>query len=215
MTDMKIYPLLLASTILPSLFLMANGHVYTDSFPLDDEYDFAILDPDHAFGSPFGGFSRATASRLASLPLKLPNVAEELTDFEPVYMHIRDSQGRPFVCRAYHEDELDPKSFTDSMFDMAKVVSNSEEHHAKLKTIDEIDKEHGTYMSVGGDYAKTKASESASDMSKHRATLSHQDHHPPEGKKDFAEQVRNLNHDLAQLRGFCAQFHRGWWSYEW
>ena len=77
--------------------LADSSHVYTDSFPTNDEYDFAVLDPDTVYGSPYGGFSRATASRLASLPLKLPNVPEELREFEPVYTQVRDYQGRPFV----------------------------------------------------------------------------------------------------------------------
>ena len=34
------------------------------------EYDSTILDPSNAYGSPFGGFSRATASRLANMPLR-------------------------------------------------------------------------------------------------------------------------------------------------
>ena len=42
-----------------------HQHVYTDSFPTNDEYDIMALDPSTAYGTPYGGFSRATASRLA------------------------------------------------------------------------------------------------------------------------------------------------------
>ena len=103
------------------LSIFALGALPAEAFGGDEtEYDYAILDPGTAFGSPYGGFSRATASRLASLPLKLPNVPEELSDFEPVFMNVRDANGRPFSCRAYHQDELDPESLGDSMFDLAR-----------------------------------------------------------------------------------------------
>jgi hypothetical protein len=83
----------------------------------NEEYDFATLDPDSPFGSPYGGFSRATGARLSSLPLKLPNVADKLDEFEPFFLRVMDSTGRSFSCRAYHEDELDPTTLDEGMFE--------------------------------------------------------------------------------------------------
>jgi hypothetical protein len=94
----------------------SGSHVYTDSFPTNDEYDIMVLDPHSRFGSPYGGFSRATSSRLASLPLKLPHVALEVDEYPPHYSEIRDAQGRLYVCKLYHQDELDPDSLVESMF---------------------------------------------------------------------------------------------------
>ena len=124
----------------------SGSHVYTDSFPNNDEYDVMMLDPDNVFGSPYGGFSRAVASRLASLPLKLPNIADEVSDFEPVYTEIRDSQGRLFVCRVYHEDELDPSTLSDSMFDTAKLRSKAP---AMMKREDENPSSKYGFTSIG------------------------------------------------------------------
>jgi hypothetical protein len=98
-------------------------HLYTDSFPTNDEYDFTILDPNHLYGSPYGGFGRATPSRIAALPLKLPNVAVDLENYEEFRFHVetRDYLGRRFVCRTYHEDELEPESLEASVYDTVQL----------------------------------------------------------------------------------------------
>jgi hypothetical protein len=97
----------------------SDSHVYTDSFPTNDEYDIMVLDPHSRFGSPYGGFSRATSSRLASLPLKLPHVALEVDEYPQHYSHVRDAQGRLYVCKVYHQDELHPDSAVESMLTTA------------------------------------------------------------------------------------------------
>jgi hypothetical protein len=81
-------------------------------FPPNDEYDHKILDPNTIYGSPYGGFARATRSRLAKLPLVLP-VASSETE----YLTVTDGEGRRFVCRTYSEDLIDKKSMNDSLFD--------------------------------------------------------------------------------------------------
>jgi hypothetical protein len=100
-----------------------SAHLYTDSFPTNDEYDFTILDPNHLYGSPYGGFGRATPSRIAALPLKLPNVAVDLENYGEFrfYVETRDYLGRRFVCRTYHEDELEPESLEDSLYDTVQL----------------------------------------------------------------------------------------------
>jgi len=108
-------------------------HLYSDSFSRNDEFDMMALEPETPFGTPYGGYSRATASRLAALPLKLPSVGKEVqgsvdsTAFEPMYTTVRDNFGRAFACRVYHEDELEAYSLGDSMFDtpILKKKSNS------------------------------------------------------------------------------------------
>ena len=103
-----------------------HQHVYTDSFPTNDEYDIMALDPSTAYGTPYGGFSRATASRLASLPLTLPYVSienenDDVAESATMYTTVRDNFGRPFVCKTYHEDELETDSLGDSMFDTPRL----------------------------------------------------------------------------------------------
>lgn len=125
-----------ARTLRITLFLLhsvgltnAGRHVYSDSFATStEEFDPTILDPHHIYGSPYGGFSRATRSRLASLPLFLPEVSVETpaTDDNAIYFEVSDSTGRLFACRVYHEDELLPESLGESMFDAPKLRATVE-----------------------------------------------------------------------------------------
>jgi len=172
-----------------SITISAN-HVYSDSFPTNDEYDFNILDPHHIHGSPYGGFGRATRSRLAALPLHLPGTVGEYTGEEEVsFMEMRDGDGRLFACRVYHEDELTGNSLAESMFNTARlapllnkdgeVVSNT----VKETIVEETTKE-----------AVTAGSEEVnSELSR----------------------VLQATQVLDKLDGVCTQIHRGWWSYEW
>lgn len=133
--------ILLGRTTTSSL-LVSAGHVYTDSFPTNDEYDFMILDADSVYGSPYGGFSRSVSSRLAKLPLKLPHADVNSDDYQPDYTTIRDNQGRPFACRVYHEDEIDPESFNDSMFN-APILMKSKKDDDGRKYGEEQQEEQG------------------------------------------------------------------------
>ena len=97
-----------------------GGRSYTDFFPDNAAYDSFVLDPYHIHGAPFGGFSRSAQSKLASLPLHLPEILEyeraTETKNNALYFDARDDNGRLFVCRLYHEDELAAESLHDSMF---------------------------------------------------------------------------------------------------
>ena len=94
-------------------------------FPENDEYDPFILDATHMYGSPMGGFSRATKSRLASRPLKLPfrpaqedNEEDSAVASEAHFWEIADGIGRRYVCRIFDEDEVELTSLSqDSLFD--------------------------------------------------------------------------------------------------
>lgn len=52
-----------------SFLLLPFQHSLGLKHEIDLEYDYNILDPHHADGSPFGGFSRAARQRLSNLPL--------------------------------------------------------------------------------------------------------------------------------------------------
>jgi Glucosidase II beta subunit-like protein len=145
----------------------------------DSEYDFMILDPEHPYGSPYGGFSRASARRLSSLPLKLPNVPENVEEFKPFYMKVVDAFGRPFSCRAYHENDLDPSTLGDGMFEPPVFRSSNA-------------KEEEESSGASGDEKSTS---------------------PPEVDNMFLRNKATKN--LSILKGMCAQYHQGWWSYEW
>eukprot|EP00978_Attheya_sp_CCMP212_P049335 scaffold651407_cov63-Attheya_sp.AAC.1 len=100
------------------------------------------------FGSPYGGFARATRSRLASLPMRLlglddffSHLSDPPSTTEPeendLYFRLHDGEGRPFVCRIYHEDELEPSSLGDSMFDRPRLIGTG----PTKDTTDEIEEE--------------------------------------------------------------------------
>jgi hypothetical protein len=176
---------LLLSQSLPSAVISVGGvHVHTDSFPTHDEYDIMALDPETPYGTPYGGFSRATASRLASLPLRLPNTAEELHEFDPTYMTVRDSQGRPFACRVYHEDELEAASLKDSLFDMPVLASrpvptpdndddgNDDSEGKKGDVDDQNEVEAGTTSAVATNEMTADSSEDDGDGEQRRTAAS-------------------------------------------
>ena len=131
--------LFLACTLTPFVRGEDHAHVHKDSFPSErDEYDFGILDPNSLYGSPYGGFGRAITSRLASIPLHLPYLSDAYSvDDEPLYMEVRDAKGRLFGCRVYHEDELEPGSIGESMFDAPRLrVATQEEEQGRKDDMD-------------------------------------------------------------------------------
>lgn len=148
------------------------------------------VDPNSAFGSPYGGFSRATASRLASMPLTLPSVDQDLVNFDPIYMTTRDATGKQFVCRVYHEDELEPETLEDSLFEKAELKQND-----KKPSIQSAD----SGVRKGGETSIPNIVESRS--------LS--------GVDDGIITEKELRDRLRKLSQMCAQLHKGWWSYEW
>ena len=118
------------------------------------EYDFQILDPHSLHGSPYGGFGRATKHRLAALPLHLPPIVSlgsssdgtgsihpagssdgtEEDDDAHIYMHVRDASGILFACRVYDEDELDPSSWNDGMFEAPRFRKPTTEQDSSVAT---------------------------------------------------------------------------------
>ncbi len=182
---------------LTTLLLVARNaqcvYDHKNLFPNNDEYDFNILDPDSVFGSPFGGFSRATRSRLAALPLRLPSVVEGEPD--PLYMEISDASGRPFVCRVYHEGEIDPTSLSNSMFDPPKEVSIDEQSNAN---------------------DRSREPETSNIVDKSATSTSNEDEAMKATKpSDVISGIMEVEKSLSQLTDVCAQLHKGWWSYEW
>ena len=171
-----------------------------------EEYDSKILDPMTVFGSPYGGFSRATRSRLSSLPLRLPDIAivddkETKGDGEGIkgssdswedsattkYMETSDGLGRSYVCRVYHEDQLDPDTIGDSVFDMPVLkFGDAKDEVEKMPTL------HGSAV-----VEEEVSEEDVVDVKRADGGL--------------IETQRRLR----KLEGVCSQIHLGWWSYEW
>jgi hypothetical protein len=205
---------ILLSLVSLTKFAVESGHVYSDSFPSSyEEYSYDILDPLTVYGSPYGGFSRATPSRLATLPLILPEVLEETPSEDPFYMQVRDAQGRLFACRVYHEDELDPDSLNDSMFDTPRLRVETPE----AGVVDKDTKETASTDSQGGGLFPGSASGTTTTSSEKSVVP------PSDSKKNSSFRAGDgkslliaiIERRLKTLEGLCAQIHKGWWSYEW
>eukprot|EP00934_Nitzschia_sp_Nitz4_P008831 Nitzschia sp. Nitz4//scaffold64_size103689//19678//21438//NITZ4_004424-RA/size103689-processed-gene-0.97-mRNA-1//-1//CDS//3329556094//8821//frame0 len=168
------------------------------------EYDHIVLDPDTPYGSPYGGFSRATSSRLARLPLELDSTGQDLKTYQPTFFQIHDFAGRPYSCRTYHEDELEQESLETSMFDLAVLKGESPSRplppaekalpQAQRKQIDAPE-------SPGDETAPTEGGDSIDQSGM---------------EKPIPTNTEQIVHTLVEkLQGMCAQYHHGWWSYEW
>jgi hypothetical protein len=208
-------------------------HVYTDSFPTHDEYDMMALDPDSPYGTPYGGFSRATASRLASLPLKLPDVGEKLQEFEPMFTTVHDFYGRPFVCRVYHEDELDSADLKESMFNTPILKQRvTEEEFSPLEDTGEydgnLDQQNLPHSSEGEtrlsgsdthnqveDSGNSQGGDADDEGSMAHGAIKTKDTTMSFPKMDRVMLVQEIQQRLSRLSGLCAQMHPDWWSYEW
>lgn len=179
--------------------LVTGSHHYTDSFPTYDEYDFAVLDPEHIYGSPYGGFSRATRSRLAALPLFLPDLSDKEPSDDPLHMEVRDAEGRLFVCRVYHEDELDPDTLEESMFNCPKL--------RKLES---------TTSTQDMPSAPNQSEVEKSELSNTMVTKTDESIDSNKGGVDGykGNKLLQIQARLGELDGICGQMHKGWWSYE-
>jgi hypothetical protein len=183
----------------------SEEHRHTRLFPANDEYDSKVLDPFSVYGSPYGGFSRATRSRLAAMPLRLPDMAtlddaeddseggfeEEALD-TATYMETSDGLGRGYVCRVYHEDALEPTSLSDSMFDRPVLKDK-------------------TMMGAAMDGEETSKEKSLEDEMEGES----EDEEEVAEAKDSDLVLMETQRRLKKLEGVCAQIHLGWWSYEW
>jgi len=238
-----------AAVLVVPVPVSARNHLYTDSFPTNDEYDFMILDSDSVYGSPYGGFSRSVHSRLAKVPLKLPNVDVELflgggqeekessgagTGYLPDYTTIRDQQGRPFACRVYHEDELDPKSLNESMFN-APILKKQRQHFVDKKQQDpngdaeghdgegevmQQDATDGEAISTEPAVDDSEGTDGESQQQQHRQQQEYDEATAATGSKassspDQVALANELSSRLESFVGMCAQIHMGWWSYSW
>jgi hypothetical protein len=108
-------------------------------YPSQDDYNPNILDAATIFGSPYGGFSRDTQSRLASLPLKLPDqvLSDDADAGQTLYWEIADGLGREYACRIFDQQEIEPESLDDSMFEPPGTRLNVEVQQTKYRVIGE------------------------------------------------------------------------------
>ena len=233
---MKLLPLLLlllthgASTV-------AAHNTYTDVFSsVAEEYDALLLDPNHVFGSPMGGWSRASASRLASLKLPLPaelfsettteTEAEEsnqdIAETDAYHTMVRDYEGRLYVCRVYSQDELTGESLQESFLNVPQLLSEDErEAAASTQDVQKSRNNLPMYRGIGQEEDQSSAAASTSSSEKASQELNSK-HSGDDGEasstsaaKTVEQQIAEAHKRLETLNHICAQWHDGWWSYEW
>uniref|UniRef100_A0A7S3L2Q1 MRH domain-containing protein n=1 Tax=Amphora coffeiformis TaxID=265554 RepID=A0A7S3L2Q1_9STRA len=181
----------------------SSNSIVDDLFPPHEDYDANILDPFHGYGSPYGGFSRATRRRLAALPLMLPdltvedNNSDESSSWDdPLYTTVRDgTTGQWYACRVFHEDEVMPQSIVDSMY--APPILR---HESSIPT---------ETVEIRDEVAMDKAEndiDAAEQETEDGAVVD-----PLEDVMKIVE----ITTRLEALKGLCGQIHKGWWSYEW
>jgi hypothetical protein len=222
-------------TILASVFKYTRQEQdHSRMFPQNDEYDPWILDPFTIYGSPYGGFSRATRSRLEALPLKLPDEffydneapkqtpaadKEEQELDERLFWEISDGLGRRYACRTYYNNELEPSSFAESMFEVPrsqptilvedemalvtgnnidKVDDNSDERYSDDSEVDE----DSTEVPPGNQQREDKPNKMKSKEERLSQMI--------EGEFEILEVQRRL--DL--LKGVCVQRKEHYFTYE-
>eukprot|EP00535_Pseudo-nitzschia_heimii_P001924 CAMPEP_0197176478 /NCGR_PEP_ID=MMETSP1423-20130617/2394_1 /TAXON_ID=476441 /ORGANISM="Pseudo-nitzschia heimii, Strain UNC1101" /LENGTH=675 /DNA_ID=CAMNT_0042625859 /DNA_START=11 /DNA_END=2038 /DNA_ORIENTATION=+ len=215
-----------------------HRHVFQDSFPRNDEYDFMALEPETPYGTPYGGFSRATASRLAALPLRLPSVSsdesgggngddeneekddddEEEEEDEPLYTFVRDHFGRQFACRSYYEDELDPESLGDSMFDTPRLKKEKKDP-SKTKPKPTGDPPPSSSSSETEDPNPSGTAGATEEIPVDATAAAPSPTQPARLSEMGFDPImvgHTIHQRLAKLTGLCAQLHPpAWWSYEW
>ena len=225
MMTMRRSPCPFTSLLLYYVHYCSAAQTTFDLFPSSyEEYDSWILDPEHGYGSPYAGFSRATRSRIASLPLFLPNTKTPYPNTAPpLHTQVRDSVGRLFLCRVYHQDELE--SLDDGMFELPKLRQDPTHQTSSTAAMD-------NKRSESSDSALSKAQEATSSASvlsntnggseQQKSSILRPDSDSESytsaqrlSQKDKIEALEEIDVLLEPLSGLCAQTHKGWWSYEW
>jgi hypothetical protein len=236
-------------------------------FPPNDEYDAIVLDPNTMFGTPLGGYGRASASRLANTPLTLPPYKEDEyeqdhqqdedkdkdkgkgtdeqeypTTNNNYYFQTRDHFGRPLVCRVYSQEELAEDGGLQDGFLEVPVLAGDEES-SKSSGAHGYAIQHGALYAVGetGGETQTQTQQEQQQLQQQFSNAPKEQQGevtpPPQQQSEQQEgKIRadndanaasddgdnsdsdsddDVNRRLAPLEGMCAQFHHGWWSYEW
>lgn len=183
-------------------------------FPPNDEYDPSILDPNTVHGSPFGGFSRAAASRLAALPLKLPDaLLQDDTATPPSeYYEIADHLGRRYVCRVFDDTEVEHGSLKDSLFETPTFRFSVEVQNSRDRDLGE------RVARVVGAHPENLEEWIGIETNLDPILPPEEIHGPKSisdivsGEFDVLEIERRL--EIA-LEGLCVQRRDQYWTYEW
>lgn len=188
-------------------------------YPANDEYNFMIFNPETLYGSPYGGFARASQSRLAKLSMQFTDDTEygfhfdnddreerssaldPAEDSAAPFFNMRDRDGNLFACRVYKQDELTSSSLKDSMFEYA------------------IEKNPNT---DDNDRNKSEKADSSMNSSTEKATGSNSAIFVPttyvsnnlDHLRENAFRIYEL-FILPELTNVCQSASFGWWSYQW
>ncbi|CAB9517061.1 Protein OS-9 homolog [Seminavis robusta] len=202
------------------IFLFCSGQPQARPFQRDDEYNEEVLDPISIYGSPYGGYSRATQSRLASLPLKLPDQVlrdNDALDDEVQYWEIADGLGRNYACRAYNEDDLEPESMKDSMFQVPMARTSVDVENQKNRDV----AFRAARVLGHGRRKVDPALHDLEDSSVNEEGLDDEDDFGPDEERTLDDRTINeftildIEQKVDVLDNVCVQKRIGYWTYEW
>ncbi|CAB9527650.1 expressed unknown protein [Seminavis robusta] len=202
------------------IFLFCSGQPQARPFQRDDEYNEEVLDPISIYGSPYGGYSRATQSRLASLPLKLPDQVlrdNDALDDEVQYWEIADGLGRNYACRAYNEDDLEPESMKDSMFQVPTARTSVDVENQKNRDV----AFRAARVLGHGRRKVDPALHDLEDSYVNEEGLDDEDDFGPDEERTLDDRTINeftildIEQKVDVLDNVCVQKRIGYWTYEW
>jgi hypothetical protein len=222
------------------LVTLSHGYHHEVLFPPNDEYGLFEFHPPTTTTmdvvgfpplwsvAPYGGYSRACASRLSKLPLKLIGDGAQFEE-QQNYFNIRDGQGRLFACKVYQQDELEKKSLYDSLFDDAIVLmtKNNNNDNTAYEDIDVYNSEQqqqqqqqpeSSSIAKDGFFSQLDSSDGTTvvpaadnnDQQHHQVTPKGTNKAPPTGVVEGRRNSDNLLEIVdRELLGACTQFHTG------
>jgi hypothetical protein len=227
--------------------LAAATTTASNLFPPNDEYDAILLDPNTMFGTPLGGYARASTSRLANIALTLPSYMEDENNFDnddndddgdeddkeelsSVYFQTHDHFGRPLICRVYSQEELANEAGLQDGFLELPILAGDELSSSSATE----NSQHGSLYSVGESSVGENSQTQQQQQKQHQlGNAPKEQDGDSDGSDDGTIQQDetstittaatttspdtedDIHRQLAPLDGMCAQFHHGWWSYEW
>eukprot|EP00816_Leptocylindrus_hargravesii_P004398 CAMPEP_0196813612 /NCGR_PEP_ID=MMETSP1362-20130617/37897_1 /TAXON_ID=163516 /ORGANISM="Leptocylindrus danicus, Strain CCMP1856" /LENGTH=584 /DNA_ID=CAMNT_0042189929 /DNA_START=52 /DNA_END=1806 /DNA_ORIENTATION=+ len=220
-------------------------------FPDYDEYEITTFDyGDHSeprsdsqssfplYGKPYGGYARATASRLAKLPLKFSsdvgfklssgpasngdkekvegNSSNNVTGVAGHYFTMRDANGRLFACSAYKEDSLEIVDVHSSMFNIVQYPPQPE--YGEDDEVEE-DEEEDEFSNLSEEErlslyrtAIPSAVDYWNDQNGNIDELMFAGESMP---KPVIFTIERLSSLLNDSKDKCSTVNQGWWNYKW
>ena len=238
--------------LLAAVYCKAYDHEIL--FPGYDEYEIGTFDygdqseprgdsqsPFPLYGKPYGGYARATASRLAKLPLRFTSdvgfefssspsdgdkekageSGNNATGIAGHYFTMRDASGRPFACKVFQESDLEIVDVHSSLFDIVQYPPSEDgEYFDDNEQVEDNNEEEEDEFSNMSDEERLSLYKTAiisvvelwNDQNGNIDASKLVDGSTP---KSVILTIERLSSLLDDSEGTCSTIIQGWWSYKW